>query len=199
MLRHCLAARRPAPTRLGRLSGQESGRGFLRVYQRLGVLPVSAARDPAVWLRLEELKREPCDQKSISDLALLLDKLGYRREAADGLYRFVKDYGAPLYALNQSANIYLKLTDYAKAVEVADEYVRRAPSDSNARYLRGVALDGIGDFQRALADYSDAIDRTIRRGQKTRVESRVPSHGRRLCGAQKVLRGDGADQHVGIA
>src|ERR1700678_2274849 len=79
---------------------------FSGVYQRLGVLPVSAARDPAVWLRLEELKREPCDQKSIGDLALLLDKLGYRREAADALYRFVKDCGAPLYALNPSANIY---------------------------------------------------------------------------------------------
>ena len=119
----------------------------------------------------EELKREPCDQKSIGDLALLLDKLGYRREAADALYRFVKDCGAPLYALNQSANIYLKLTDYAKAVEVADELVRRVPSDSNARYLRGVALDGIGDFQRALADYSDAIE--LYGSDKKRVSSRV--------------------------
>jgi clan AA aspartic protease (TIGR02281 family) len=66
--------------------------------------------------------------------------------------------GAPVYALNQSTNIYLKLTDYTKAVEVADEYVRRAPTDSNARYLRGIALDGTGDFQRALVDYSDAIE-----------------------------------------
>src|SRR5947208_16865421 len=58
---------------------------FAAVYERLGALPVRAARDPFVWLRLEELKREPCDQKSIGDLALMLDKLGYRREAADGL------------------------------------------------------------------------------------------------------------------
>src|SRR5436853_434574 len=64
---------------------------FAAVYERLGALPVRAARDPFVWLRLEELKREPCDQKSVGDLALMLDKLGYRREAADGLFRFVKN------------------------------------------------------------------------------------------------------------
>jgi hypothetical protein len=71
---------------------------FATVYKRIGALPVQAAHDPFVWLRLEELKREPCDQKSITDLALMLDKLGFRRQAADGLYRFVKDCGAPVTA-----------------------------------------------------------------------------------------------------
>jgi hypothetical protein len=131
---------------------------FASVYESLGALPLQAARDPYVWLRLEELKREPCDQKSIADLALVLDKLGYRREAANGLYNFVRNCGAPLSALDQSVNIYLKLTDYAKAVEVADEFIRRAPSDHNAHYLRGVALQGVGDFKRALVDYSDAVE-----------------------------------------
>ena len=131
---------------------------FSAVYERLGALPVRAARDPFVWLRLEELKREPCDQKSIADLALALDKLGYRREAAGGLYNFFRNCGAPLSALRQSVGIYLKLTDYPKAVEVADEFVRRAPSDRTARYLRGVALQGAGDFQRALVDYADTIE-----------------------------------------
>lgn len=51
---------------------------FATVYERIGALPVQAARDPFVWLRLEELKREPCDQRSIRDLALMLDKLGFR-------------------------------------------------------------------------------------------------------------------------
>ena len=65
--------------------------GEVSVYERISALPVQAARDPFVWLRLEELKREPCDQKSIGDLALMLDKLGYRRQAAEGPYRFVKE------------------------------------------------------------------------------------------------------------
>lgn len=131
---------------------------FSIVYEHLGALPVAAARDPYVWLRLQELKREPCDQNSIVDLATALDKLGYRREAANGLYKFVLNCGAPLSALNRAANIYLKLTDYPKAVEVADEFIRRAPSDHDAHYLRGIALDGAGDHQRALIDYSDAIE-----------------------------------------
>src|SRR3954453_22233121 len=92
---------------------------FAGVYERLGPLPLKAARDPYVWLRLEELKREPCDQKSVGDLALMLDHLGYRREAANGLFRFFQNCGAPTTALRRSIDIYLKLTDYEKAVEVA--------------------------------------------------------------------------------
>ena len=79
---------------------------FSGVYERLGALPVKAARDPYIWLRLEELKREPCDQKSIGDLALALDKAGYRREAANGLYKFVMNCGAPVTALHRSIDIY---------------------------------------------------------------------------------------------
>lgn len=144
---------------------------FSGVYERLGALPVAAARDPYVWLRLQELKREPCDQKSIGDLALALDKLGYRREAASGLYRFVKDCGAPVTALQQSVNIYLKLTDYPAAVEVADEFIRRAPTSHDAHYLRGVALEGAGDLPRALVDYSDAIE--LFGSDKKKISSRV--------------------------
>jgi aspartyl protease family protein len=156
---------------------------FATVYERIGALPVQAARDPFVWLRLEELKREPCDQKSISDLALMLDKLGFRREAADGLFRFVKDCGAPVTALQRSIDIYLKLTDYPKAVEVADEFMRRAPSNHDAHYLRGVALEGTGDYQRALVDYSDAIE--LFGTDKRRISSRVFMH---MAGAYAALK-----------
>jgi clan AA aspartic protease (TIGR02281 family) len=147
---------------------------FATVYERLGALPVQAARDPFVWLRLEELKREPCDQKSIGDLAIMLDKLGFRRQAAEGLYKFVKDCGAPVTALHRSIDLYLRLTDYPKAVEVADEFMRRAPSNREAHYLRGVALEGAGDYQRALADYSDAIE--LYGADKRTISSRVFLH-----------------------
>lgn len=156
---------------------------FASVYERLGALPLKAARDPYVWLRLEELKREPCDQKSSGDLALALDKLGFRREAANGLYNFVRNCGAPLSALNQSINIYLKLTDYAKAVEVADEFMRRAPSDHDAHYLRGIALEGVGDYQRALVDYADAIE--LYGADKKGISSRVFL---RLAGVYAALK-----------
>ena len=131
---------------------------FADVYGRLGVLPLRAARDPFVWLRLQELKREPCDQKSVDDLALALDKLGYRREAANGLFNFVRHCGAPVTALHKAVDIFLKLTDYERAVEVADEFVRRAPSNSSAHYVRAQAFDGVGDYRRALVDYSNSIE-----------------------------------------
>lgn len=156
---------------------------FASVYERIGVLPVAAARDAYVWLRLEELKREPCDQKSITDLALMLDKLGYRRQAANGLYKFVVNCGAPVTALHRSIDIYLKLTDYPKAVEVADEFMRRAPSNREAHYLRGVALEGTGDYRRALADYSDAIE--LYGADKKTISSRVFL---RMAGAYAALK-----------
>lgn len=150
---------------------------FASVYERLGTLPVRAARDPYVWLRLEELKREPCDQKSITDMSLALDKSGYRREAADGLYKFVVNCGAPITALHRSIDIYLRLTDYPRAVEVADEFIRRAPTNREAHYLRGVALEGSGDYQRALVDYADAIELfgSDKKGISSRVFMRMAS------------------------
>jgi len=147
---------------------------FHDVYARIGALPVAAARDPFIWLRLQELKREPCDQKSIEDLALELEKLGYRRQAADGLYRFVTNCGAPVTALHRSIDIYLKLTDYPKAVEVADEFIRRAPANRESHYLRGLALEGVGDYKRAIVDYSDAIE--LFGADKQGIASRVFLH-----------------------
>lgn len=104
------------------------------------------------------LKREPCDQKALNDLALLLGRIGYRREGALSQYNFVKRCGAPQSALFKSVNTLLELSDFPMALEVADEYVRQAPATSNARYLRGLALERNGDYQRALVDYADAIE-----------------------------------------
>jgi hypothetical protein len=68
----CLLAALSGGVRAGYLD-ENPDELFASVYERIGVLPVAAARDPFVWLRLEELKREPYDQKSINDLALMLD------------------------------------------------------------------------------------------------------------------------------
>jgi clan AA aspartic protease (TIGR02281 family) len=145
---------------------------FAAVYSRLGTsLPHQVTRDPSVWVLLSELKREPCDQTSIGNLALLVEKHGYRREAAQSLFGFFLSCGAPTSALHRSVDIFLKLTDYAKAVEVADEFIRRAPSDANAHYLRGVALEGAGDFRRALIDYANSIE--LFGSDKRKISSRV--------------------------
>jgi aspartyl protease family protein len=53
------------------------------------------------------------------------------------------------------------------ALEVADEYVRRAPATANAHYLRGVALEGLGDYARAIGDYATAIE--LFEGDKAKI------------------------------
>jgi clan AA aspartic protease (TIGR02281 family) len=74
-------------------------------------------------------------------------------------------------ALHKATDIYLKLTDYPKAAEAADEFMRRAPLNHDAHYLRGVALDGAGDYQRAIVDYSDAVE--LWGADKRGISSRV--------------------------
>ena len=81
-------------------------------------------RDPQVWVFLEELKREACDQKSILDLAQFWTSAvtGARRRTA-----FIILSAIAVLRIRrciESIDILLKLTDFPKAVEVADEYVR---------------------------------------------------------------------------
>jgi aspartyl protease family protein len=145
---------------------------FSGVYDKLGVtIPQAAARDPVVWSYLSELKREPCDQTSINNLGIALDRSGYRREAAEGLYNFVPACGEPVEGLRQSVNIYLKLTDYARATEVANEYVRRLPQNSTAHYLRAIALQESGEIEKSLSDFSDTIE--LFGTDKTKISSVV--------------------------
>jgi hypothetical protein len=58
--------------------------------------------------------------------------------------------GEPVEALHRAVDILLKLSDHPKAAEVADEFVRRAPQDSTARYLRAVALQESGEVARGV-------------------------------------------------
>ena len=132
---------------------------FAPVYSRLKIeLPTNIARDSSVWLRLDELRREPCDRVSILELAKALDIWGFRREAANALYQFALACGGPDTALTMSADYYLKLSDFEKAAEVADALVRIDPSSANAMYLRARALDGAGNHARALDDYARTIE-----------------------------------------
>ena len=104
-------------------------------------------------------------------MRIALDRIGYRREAAESLYNFVLACGEPVEALRRSVNIYLKLTDYPKAAEVANEYVRRLPQNSTAHYLRAMALQESGDVEKSLSDFSDTIE--LFGTDKTKISSVV--------------------------
>jgi aspartyl protease family protein len=132
---------------------------FAGVYAKLGItLPPEALKDADVLTQLKDLQRRPCDRKIVLSLGEALEKTGYRREAAEGLFNFVKACGGPDEALRRSAEMFLKLPDNDKVLAVADEIVRRAPKNSYAVYLRGTVRDATGDNERALADFASAIE-----------------------------------------
>jgi clan AA aspartic protease (TIGR02281 family) len=144
---------------------------FAPVYARLGItLPTNIAGDATVRPHLDELRREACDRVGIIALANALHKLGFRREAAESLYRFVNSCGGPDNALAMSTNIFLELSDFAKATEAADALVRAEPASSQAVYLRARALDQAGDHKRALDDYATTIELSA---AKTNLSSTV--------------------------
>ena len=60
---------------------------------------------------------------------------------------------------------------------MADEFIRRAPSNREAHYLRGLALEGAEDYQRALVDFANAIELfgSDKKGISSRVFMRMAS------------------------
>jgi aspartyl protease family protein len=140
-------------------SSEKPDQTHAAVYAKLGItLPAEAVRDLDVLTQLDALKARPCDRKSVLDLGEALEKAGYRREAAEGLFNFVKACGGPDEALHRSAAMFLKLPDNDKALAVGDEIVRRAPKNSYAIYVRGTVRDAAGLTEQALADFASSIE-----------------------------------------
>jgi clan AA aspartic protease (TIGR02281 family) len=131
-------------------------------------IPMSVAgRDP-VRRHLGELAREPCDQQAIADLGKALDAAGYRREAASAHIRFSDTCGGHAQSLRAAANILYKLSDYAAVVTVATDLIKLEPYNDNGFYLRAIAHNHAGSYQRAIDDYVTAIELF---GNKDRISS----------------------------
>jgi clan AA aspartic protease (TIGR02281 family) len=126
-----------------------------------------AGRDP-VRRYLGEMNREPCDQQAIADLGKALDAAGYRREAANAQVRFSALCGGHAPSLRAAANIFLKLSDYTSAATVATDLIKLEPYNDNGFYLRAVAHNQAGSYQRAIDDYVTAIELF---GNKDRISS----------------------------
>src|SRR5215470_16324838 len=134
---------------------------------QIGIPMNVAGRDP-VRRHLAELNREPCDQQAIADLGKALDDAGYRREAANAHIRFSQLCGGHAASLRTAVNILLKLSDYAKSVTVATDLIKLEPFNDNGFFLRAVAHDRAGSYQRAIDDYVTAIELF---GNKDRIAS----------------------------
>lgn len=148
----------------GRPAAAQTSRGvdiddLVAAMERLQIsLPMSVAgRDP-VRRHLAELNREACDQKAIFDLGNALDAAGYRREAANAHIRFSATCGGHANSLRAAVNIFLKLSDYTNAVTYATDLIKLEPYGDNGFFLRAVAHNRAGAYQRAIDDYVTAIE-----------------------------------------
>src|SRR5215510_2850885 len=121
-------------------------------------LPMSVyTRDP-IRRHLAELARERCDQKAIADLGRALENAGYRRDAVTALMRYSETCDGHAPSLRTAVNILLMLTDYGTAVIVSSKLIELEPFNDNGYFLRAVAYDKGGAQQKAIDDYTTAIE-----------------------------------------
>jgi clan AA aspartic protease (TIGR02281 family) len=127
---------------------------------RLGIdAPGIIFNNEPVKSPLEALAREPCDQKAIEELGTALDKVGYRRDAANAHIAFsatCPGHHAP--SLRTAINILLSLSDYKQAEAVANNLIALEPYSDNGYYLRALARDHAGALKSAIDDYVTAIE-----------------------------------------
>jgi len=124
-------------------------------------------RDP-IKRHLGELARERCDQKAIADLGKALENAGYRRDAVTALMRYSETCGGHAPSLRSAVNVLLTLSDYGTAVVVSSKLIELEPFNDNGYFLRAVAYDKGGAQQRAIDDYTTAIELF---GDKLRISS----------------------------
>ena len=121
-------------------------------------LPMNVyARDP-IRRHLGELARERCDQRAIADLGKALESAGYRREAVTALMRYSETCDGHSPSLRTAVNMLLMLTDYGTAVVVSSKLIELEPFNDNGYFLRAVAYDRGGAQQKAIDDYTTAIE-----------------------------------------
>jgi clan AA aspartic protease (TIGR02281 family) len=131
----------------------------LAIMNRLMIdLPANVAASEPVKSPIEELSREPCDQKAIEQLGAALEKVGRRREAANAHISFSATCGHYAPSLRTAVNILLTLSDYTGAASVASNLIALEPFNDNGYYLRAVAYDQSGLLKKAIDDYVTAVD-----------------------------------------
>lgn len=134
---------------------------------RLGNAP-RATSVPSVKRGLEELQREPCDKDAIVNLGKALQNAGYRREAANAHIRFSETCRGHAPSLRAAVNLLLNLSDYTAATQAATDLINLEPHGDNGYFLRALASENNGFPQKAIEDYTTAIELF---GDKSKISS----------------------------
>jgi clan AA aspartic protease (TIGR02281 family) len=136
---------------------------------RLGLdLPLHVIERETIRQHLEELGREPCDQKAIVSLGAALDRAGYRREQAKAHLKFSETCRGFAPSVRAAANIFLSLSDFEAAAAAASVLIGLEPFADNGYFLRAVAYEKAGLYGKAIDDYKTAIELY---GDKSRIAS----------------------------
>jgi clan AA aspartic protease (TIGR02281 family) len=140
-----------------------------RATDELGIsLPDEVLRRPAIAKQLGALSRERCDRQAVYRLAKGLEDESYRREAAEGLVKFSDNCGGYADGIRRAINLLLDISDYTRSVELADKLIEMEPNSDNGYFLRALAHEQSNQCEKAIADYSSAIELF---GNKDRISS----------------------------
>ncbi|MDW6024162.1 TIGR02281 family clan AA aspartic protease [Mesorhizobium sp. BAC0120] len=130
-----------------------------RASEELGIsLPDEVLEGPGVAKQLGALSRERCDQQAAYSLSKELEEESYRREAAESLVRFSDNCGGYANGIRRAINLLLDVSDYSRSIELANRLIEMEPNGDNGYFLRAVAYEGDNQCEKAIADYSSAIE-----------------------------------------
>ncbi|MGL4636274.1 MAG: aspartyl protease family protein [Beijerinckiaceae bacterium] len=137
--------------------------------KRLGVtLPRQAMNTLAVRKAIDTLAREACDEAAILELGDALEKVGYRREAANSYTGFSMHCKGHAPSMRRAINILLTIRDFDAAAQKSEDLIGLEPFGDNGYYLRALSNDRAGKPEKAIGDYITAIELF---GNKERISS----------------------------
>jgi clan AA aspartic protease (TIGR02281 family) len=126
---------------------------------RLGVkLTPGATNSLAVRKAIDTLAREQCDETAIFELGDALEKVGFRRDAANAYVGFSTHCRGHSPSMRRAINILLIIRDFDTAVERSSDLIALEPFGDNGYYLRALSNDRAGRHEAAIGDYITAIE-----------------------------------------
>lgn len=120
---------------------------------------LSVNRQRTIEMIQDELEQRPDDAELIYSLGNNLHDLGRYEEAVEA-YERARSIGLPpkmLWYVYWPAEAYNELGRHQEAIQVAEEQIASAQTFGDMRYERARALEALGQTDRAIAEYNQAL------------------------------------------
>ncbi|HYV45950.1 MAG TPA: aspartyl protease family protein [Myxococcaceae bacterium] len=129
------------------------GRG---AYSPQGLIDYGKKTDEINRLKAQ-IAAEPCDRRKIVELGDTLVQVGDYRGALNGNEAFFQKCGPYSRLLWVSYGAHKSLSEFDAAAADATRLIEEDPGDKDYWWWRGLAYEEKGDFEKAAADYRQAI------------------------------------------